>query len=60
MVTLKVFDLLGREVGAPVQTVQQAGGHSVTIDASAYAAGVYFYRLTAGDRSQSRKFVVLK
>ncbi len=43
--TLKIYDILGREVGTLVNTVQQAGDYIVPFDASALASGVYFYKL---------------
>jgi hypothetical protein len=46
-VSLKVFDVLGREVAALVDEVQQAGFMSVDFDATTFASGVYFYRLEA-------------
>jgi photosystem II stability/assembly factor-like uncharacterized protein len=44
-VTLKVYDILGREVKTLVIGLQQAGTHSVSFNASKMASGVYFYRL---------------
>lgn len=44
-ITLKVFDLLGREVSTLVDETQSAGVHSITFDASAFSSGIYFYQL---------------
>jgi subtilisin family serine protease len=46
-VTLKIFDVLGREVATILQGEQQAGRYTVPFDGSHLASGVYFYRLTA-------------
>ncbi len=57
---LSVVDLLGREVAVVFDQHKPAGKHSVTIDASRLASGVYFYRLTAGTNIAVRKMVVVK
>jgi hypothetical protein len=56
-VTLKVFDVLGREVASLVDEEQAAGFKSVSWEPSTYASGVYFYQLTAGSFSAVKKFV---
>ena len=60
MVTLAVYDLLGREMSVLVNERKNAGVHEVQFDASTLASGVYLYRLQAGDFVQSRKLVVLR
>ena len=59
-VELKVFDLLGREVQDLVSTVQPPGQYSVTLNAQGLASGVYFYRLTAGTFTETKKLMLLK
>jgi hypothetical protein len=59
-VTLKVYDLLGREVATLVDEVQGSGFKSIEFDASQLASGVYIYRLTAGSFSSSKKLMVVK
>ncbi len=59
-VTLKVFDLLGREVVTLVNEVMQPGGYERNFDGSNFTSGLYFYRLQAGSFSQTRKLVLLK
>jgi hypothetical protein len=60
-VTLKVYDLLGREVATLVAEKQSAGIHKFSWDATGIGSGVYFYRLTAENGFvQTRKLVVLK
>ena len=44
-VTLKIFDILGREVRALVNTVQVPGEYTVTFNAQNLASGVYFYQI---------------
>ncbi len=59
-VTLKVFDILGREVATLVNGKQNAGYYDVTFDASNLPSGVYFYRLRAGSYDKIMKLMLLK
>ncbi|MEL6771947.1 MAG: FlgD immunoglobulin-like domain containing protein, partial [Bacteroidota bacterium] len=63
-VTLTVMDLTGREVARLVDGYRAAGAYSVTWDAvdaqgRSVAAGVYVYRIQAGDYTESKRLVVL-
>ncbi len=57
-VTLKVFDASGRLMGTVVDQTMPAGFHTVLLDASGLATGVYLYELRAGDFTATRKMVV--
>ena len=59
-ITLKVFDVLGREVATLVDEVKVAGEHSVTFDARNLPSGVYFYQMKSGTFSVTRKLVLMK
>ena len=59
-VTLKVYDVLGREVSTQVNEVKEPGTYTVEFDAAGLAGGVYFYCLTAGDFVQTRKLLLLR
>lgn len=59
-VTLKVFDLLGREVATLVNEEQKADYYKVTFDAARFASGVYFYRLQVGEFTAVKRLMVLK
>ena len=59
-VTLKVYDVLGREVRTLVNDDSKAGTYEARFDAGGLASGVYLYRLEAGGFVQSRKLMVLK
>lgn len=60
LVTLKIYDLLGREVATLVNEKLDAGLHSILVDASNFASGVFFYQLKAGQFTQTNKFLFLK
>ncbi|MFC1543538.1 T9SS type A sorting domain-containing protein [Candidatus Neomarinimicrobiota bacterium] len=59
-VTLKVYDVLGREVATLVDGPQAAGDHQSAFDGSQLPSGIYLYRLAAGSYVQSRKMLLLK
>jgi GH35 family endo-1,4-beta-xylanase len=59
-VTLRVFDMLGREVQTLVNTMQTPGQYLVTLNAQNLGSGVYFYRLSAGSFIDTKKLVLLK
>ena len=58
-VTLKVYDVLGREVATLVNETIQPGAHSVTWNAADMASGIYFCRLTAAGHSAVKKLLLL-
>jgi hypothetical protein len=60
MVTLKVFDVLGREVAMLVHQMQSAGNYSAYFDASHLTTGLYFYSLQVGALSDTRKMMLVK
>ena len=59
-VKLEVFNVLGQKVATLADGVLQAGHHSITFDASRFGSGMYFYRLDAGEFSETRKMTVMK
>lgn len=63
-VTLKVYDVLGREVAALVDEFKVAGYHEVEFQSAIgnkqYASGIYYYRLRAGDYVQTKKMLLLR
>ena len=59
-VSLKVFDLLGREVATLVEGIKSVGLHSIEFDGSHCASGTYLYRLTAGRFHSTGKMQILK
>jgi len=59
-VTLKVYDILGREVRTLVNENLPEGSYEVTWDATNMPSGVYFYRMTAGTFVQTRRMVLMR
>jgi hypothetical protein len=59
-VTLKVFNLLGQVVSTLVNEKQAAGPQSITFDASRLSSGIYFYQITAGSFSATKKMILMK
>ena len=60
IVSLKVFDISGKQVTVLVNSALPAGEHAVAFDAGELSSGVYFYRLTAGNFSQTKKMILTK
>lgn len=59
-VSLKVYDLLGREVKSIVNRQLSAGKHTFTFDAEKLSSGIYLYRLTTGNFSETKKMILQK
>jgi hypothetical protein len=59
-VSLKIYDISGREVAILINGERNAGAYDVEFDGSYLASGTYFYRLQAGDFVQVKKMVLLK
>jgi chitinase len=59
-VRLVVYDMLGREVAVLVDERKEPGAYTATWNAAGMASGVYIYRLTANDYTQSKTMVLLK
>jgi hypothetical protein len=59
-VQILVYDVLGREVSTLVNEEKPAGEHSVSFDAAGLASGMYYYRIRAGEFSETRKMLLIK
>lgn len=59
-VTLKIFDLKGKEVKTAVNEFKQAGRYTFDFNASGLASGVYFYKLAVQDVSITKKMILIK
>ncbi len=60
MVKLAVYDVNGREAGILLSEQMNAGTYSVSFDASQLSSGIYFYTLTAGNFTQTKKMMLIK
>ncbi|MBK7631711.1 MAG: T9SS type A sorting domain-containing protein [Ignavibacteriales bacterium] len=60
IVSLKIYDILGREVSTLVNEEKSAGRYEVNFNASQLASGVYFYQIKAGSFTQTKKLMLLK
>ncbi|GIV45296.1 MAG: hypothetical protein KatS3mg036_0114 [Ignavibacterium sp.] len=60
LVTLKVYDVLGKEVATLVNEEKPAGVYEVKFDASQLSSGIYFYKLSSGSFTETKKMTVLK
>lgn len=58
--TLKVFDVLGNEVAVLVDEFREAGNHRINFNATGLASGIYYYTLTTGAVSQTKKMILMK
>ena len=59
-VTLKIYDMLGKEIATLVNEKLNAGSYKVNWNASAISSGVYYYRITAGNFVETKKMILLK
>ena len=59
-VTLKTFDILGREIKTLVDEIRPAGSYTVTFDGASLTSGTYLYRLSAGTFLKTRAMILLK
>jgi xylan 1,4-beta-xylosidase len=60
LVTIKVFDILGREAAILVHEKKSTGKYSLKLDGSGFSSGIYFYSLETGAFRSVKKFVLLK
>ena len=60
LVTLKVYDVLGREVATLINEQKPAGSYEVKFDASDLSSGIYFYTLNAGSKNITKKMILLR
>lgn len=59
-ISLKVYNILGQEVETLFEGIRQAGYYKITFDESKLISGVYFYRITSNNFSETKKQVLIK
>lgn len=59
-VSLKVYDVLGKEVATLVNEEKPAGSYEVKFDATGLSSGIYFYKLQAGSLIETKKMILLR
>jgi hypothetical protein len=59
-VTLKVYDIIGSEVSTICDYFLKAGAYNAGFEASNLASGVYFYKLTTGEYTDTKKMTLIK
>jgi len=59
-VSLKIYDILGREAATLVNEEKPAGSYEVQFNANGLTSGIYFYQLRAGEYSETKKMLLLK
>jgi hypothetical protein len=59
-VRLSIFDISGKEVSVLVNGNQNAGSHSAILNASSLTSGIYFYKLEAGNFTETKKMILMK
>ena len=60
LVTLKVFDVLGKEVATLVNEEKPAGSYEVEFNAASLSSGIYFYKIQAGSFVETKKMILMK
>lgn len=59
-VILSIYDVLGKEIATLVNSELLPGTYEAIFDASKYSSGIYFYRLTIGEFTESKKMMLIK
>ena len=59
-VSLKVFDMLGKEVATLVNETKETGSYSAKFDGAKLSSGIYFYKLQSGNSIAVKKLTIMK
>ena len=59
-VTLKIYDILGREISTLINEEKKTGIYRIKFDGTDLPSGIYFYQLKAGMFTQTKKMILLK
>ncbi|MCK9281147.1 MAG: T9SS type A sorting domain-containing protein [Melioribacteraceae bacterium] len=58
-VTIKIYDILGREVTTLINEFRNAGNHQIDFNGNGLTSGVYFYKISSGNYSETKKMILL-
>lgn len=58
--TLKIYNVLGTEIATLVNEFRTAGNYSINFDASGLSSGIYYYKLQAGNFSETKKMILMR
>jgi flagellar hook assembly protein FlgD len=59
-VTVTIFDMLGKKVATLVNEQKEAGYYDIKFDGTNYASGMYFYKIEAGNFTDTKKMILIK
>ena len=59
-ITVKIVDIMGREIEMPVNQIAKAGSYKFTFNSKGLSSGIYFYRLTSGKTNIQKRMILLK
>jgi hypothetical protein len=59
-VSLKVYDVLGKEVMTLINEIKPAGIYKIQFDGSSLSSGMYFYKIEAGNFTQTKRMLLIK
>jgi hypothetical protein len=60
LVTLKIYDVLGREVDVLINEVLNEGNHQIIFNGSNFESGMYFYEISTNNFRDVKKFILIK
>ncbi|PKL87012.1 MAG: hypothetical protein CVV23_17585 [Ignavibacteriae bacterium HGW-Ignavibacteriae-2] len=60
LVNISIYNILGEKMIDLINGYQERGFHSICFNASNLCSGIYFYRISAGNYSQTKKLVLIK
>ncbi|HZW40007.1 MAG TPA: T9SS type A sorting domain-containing protein [Ignavibacteriaceae bacterium] len=60
LVTIKIYDVLGKEIAQLVNEEKQSGEYEVEFNGSSLSSGIYYYKIQAGEFVQTKKMVLMK
>ena len=60
LTSIKIYDMLGREVAQLVNENKKAGEYTISFDASRLASGIYIYKLVGNNVNISKKMILMK